>query len=237
LHKVIVNAGALAPGIITSYSETNKSNDDVLASDLDIALGQSFTGTGKILTSVKFYIRNGAIGHATGNVVSKIYAHSGTYGTSSVPTGSALATSDNVDASALTDVYSLIEFPFSGANRISLTDSVPFVATIEYSNTAFAVGSILVGDDASSPTYNGNMSHNNGTWAAYSGRDMVFYLYGISGSATIYDSDGVDNINTIGTIDLSTVVPGSTFDYDVPLKHGLDIYPDTACDLTAIFSY
>ena len=62
------------------------------------AVGQSFTGNGLILNSAEFYLKKK--GSPTGNAVVKIYAHSGTYGTSSVPTGSALATSDNFDVSA-----------------------------------------------------------------------------------------------------------------------------------------
>jgi hypothetical protein len=72
------------------------------SSNLDIsgaALGQSFTGNGLVLNSATFrIIKNNS---PTGNIYAKIYAHTGTFGTSSVPTGAALAISAAYDAATV----------------------------------------------------------------------------------------------------------------------------------------
>ena len=114
--------------IVDSYSETNKSQVNGFGSPTFQGYGQSFTGDGGTLNSSKFYLEKREL--PTGNIVSKVYAHSGTFGTSSVPTGSALATSDNVDVSTL-GLLALVTFTFSGANKITLTNGTKYVVTVE----------------------------------------------------------------------------------------------------------
>ena len=58
------------------------------------AIGQSFTGTGVELDSCQIWLRRAY--YPSGTCRLKLYAHSGTYGTSSLPTGSPLATSDSI---------------------------------------------------------------------------------------------------------------------------------------------
>jgi len=108
--------------LIDFYSESNFSSQDGLSSAYSTGHAQSFTcGFNCNLDSAKFYFSKG--GSPTGNAYAKVYAHSGTYGTSSVPTGAALATSDAVDVSGLSAALNLKTFNFSGANRISLSAS------------------------------------------------------------------------------------------------------------------
>ena len=85
--------------IIDSYSESNYVTAGYGMSPLGYGVGQSFTGDGKTLSSVKFYARK--VGSPTGNIYAKIFAHSGTYGTSSVPTGTELAVSGAVDVTTI----------------------------------------------------------------------------------------------------------------------------------------
>src|SRR4051794_23390494 len=100
--------------LIDSYSETNKSNISFVYTAN--YLGQSFTGTGLAIGSAQWYMRKS--GSPSGNLVAKIYAHSGTYGTNSLPTGVALATSDVVNSTTLPTSFTLVTFTFSGANQI-----------------------------------------------------------------------------------------------------------------------
>ena len=83
--------------LIDSYPSSNYDQDQYLGSNNFVGYGQSFTTTGSVLklSSCKFYLVK--VGSQTGAMYAKVYAHSGTYGTSSIPTGSALATSDVLD--------------------------------------------------------------------------------------------------------------------------------------------
>lgn len=161
--------------IIDSYSESN------FVTDTTITVGQSFTGDGQTLDSAKFYLKRE--GSPSGNVVAKIYAHSGTFGTSSLPTGAALATSDNVDVSTIgTGSYALVDFPFSGANRITLANGTKYVVVWE---TSFTFPNYVhIGYDSTSPTHGGNFSFfSGGVWNVENTRDLLFYVYGVSPSS------------------------------------------------------
>lgn len=162
--------------ICTYYSESNISNTGDIGYLPGItAKGQSFVAIGGTLSSSVFYVRR--TGSPTGNVVSKIYSHSGTFGTSGVPTGSALATSDNVDITTIPTSNTLVAFTFSGANKISLTSGTQYVVTVEYSSGS-SLNNLTVAQDSTSPTFNGNASDYNGTsWSAVSTRDLPFYVY------------------------------------------------------------
>ena len=59
-------------------------------------------------------VRLRKIGAPTGTMRVSIYAHSGTYGSSGVPTGSALVSSASYDVSELTTSYANYFFPLSG---------------------------------------------------------------------------------------------------------------------------
>jgi hypothetical protein len=123
------------------------------------------------------------VGSPTGTVVAKLYAHSGTYGSSSVPTGAALATSDTLDVATLTT--SLLEKELGFSTQYLMAASTNYVIAFEYS-----------GGDASNyvhvegkavGTHSGNRSEKTGSWAASAGTDLWFQcfvspkLYGISG--------------------------------------------------------
>lgn len=166
--------------LLDSYSESNASGEAQL-SDLQsgslFMVGQSFTGDGGTLATAKFYIKKG--GSPTGNANAHIYAHSGTYGTSSVATGSPLATSDNFDVSTLTTSYQLIEFTFSGANKITLTNGTYYVIVLQYDDGLIETNYVSLAYDYTSSTHSGNLCANysvNG-WVNYSTLDACFYVY------------------------------------------------------------
>lgn len=185
----------MAEVLIDSYSESNV--NIYYATDSDPGDGteeaQSFTGNGTTLTKVKFYMRYGA-GTPTGNYVVKIYAHSGTFGTSSVPTGTALATSDGVLASSIPVSATLIEFTFTGSNRIDLVNGTKYVVSLDGSAVGNASNYCAVGADTSSPSHAGNRSWKSGAFAATSGQDMAFYVYGEE-TATV-DTDAASAIGS-----------------------------------------
>jgi hypothetical protein len=159
---------------IDSYSEANYSYTLPLGFRTE-GHGQSFTGNGTTLDYVTFYLRK--YGNPTGNAVAKIYTHSGVYGTSSVP-GTLLATSDNFDVSTLTTSETLINFTFSGAEKIVLGNGVYYILTIEYYDGLNYFDIIGLAEDTSEPSADGNVCSLSSTnWSPYSGDDLCFYVY------------------------------------------------------------
>lgn len=166
-----------SPTTLDSYSESN-TDQDVQSDNTTTGNAQSFTpaSTGT-LGSVKFWLKK--VGSPTGNAICKIYAHSGTYGTSSVPTGAALASSANFDVTTLTTSYQLITFTFSGANQITLTGGTRYCVAFEQVSGANwpALNVPKMGGDSSSPTHGGNRAFfQTGSWSASSTFDLVFYV-------------------------------------------------------------
>jgi hypothetical protein len=152
--------------------------------------GQSFSVSSTVkLTTAKFALVR-AYGSEGGTCVAKLYAHSGTYGTDGVPTGSALATSDTVSLSsvpslgggwegALTtwlstaDESSTTSFTFS--TPYELQAGTKYFVTVEYTVDNY----LLVVMDGSSPTASGNYAYWNGSsWVSGTADEIIFYLYG-----------------------------------------------------------
>ena len=126
---------------------------------------------------------------ATGNLYAKIYAHTGTYGTSSLPTGPALATSNAVAISSIIDGlvgFELVTFTFSGANQISLAANTKYVFVLQNTSTAIA-DTVTLGIDSSGSHSGNSGTYDSGTssWSAVATRDHCFYVYGSSTTATV----------------------------------------------------
>jgi galactokinase len=158
-----------------SYSEANV-DTTYSATDTNYKRGgQSFTSGGGTLDSVVWYLKKG--GTPTGNGYAEIYAHTGTYGTSSIPTGAVLATSDAFDISTLTTSYQLITFHFSGANRISLTNTTNYVAVFYNASGSADPNIVYVGGDGSVPSHSGNEIDSYPSWPTpYVVDDLAFYV-------------------------------------------------------------
>lgn len=137
--------------------------------------GQSFqVDSNANLTSLVITMKTN--GTPSGSFVFKIYAHSGTYGSTSVPTGTALATSDTVLVSSLTATYTQYTINFSGANQIAMTTGQQYVWTCEYNTTAFPNSIYLQGKTPS--FYSGNACYFSGSWVALGSNDTIFELQG-----------------------------------------------------------
>lgn len=158
--------------IIDSYDISHQDNALNFFGSVS-AVGQSMTGNGSKVGSIIFYLKKS--GSPTGNMVSKIYAHAGTFGSSSVPTGAALAVSNSYDISTLTTSLQLITFTFSGANQITLTNAIHYIVDVEYpaSNTDF----LVMGCDFDPTSAPGNMCLLNPAWLPDIQRDACFYVY------------------------------------------------------------
>jgi len=166
-------AGVLA---IDSYSEANYDGSLTIGTTYT-GFAQSFLGTGQQLGSARFYLNNTS--SATGSMFAKVYATTGTHGTSAVPTGAALATSDAVNASTVGASFGWITFPFSGANNITLTNGTVYAVTVEFAGTFMGLGS-----DSSAPTHGGNGARFTASaWTAYTAGDLIFSVASTTSTA------------------------------------------------------
>jgi hypothetical protein len=122
------------------YGSTNEQNIDTsgtsgnetLYSGATIEGGQVFTATrtGNI-TSVTFIMSK--FGSPTGNAYARLYAITGTVGSTAVPTGSLLADSDALDVSTLSTTEGPVTFTFSGGNQYSMTSGTSYGIHVRYS--------------------------------------------------------------------------------------------------------
>lgn len=166
--------------------------------------GESFKPSSTaVINNVQFYLTQQ--GAPTGNAVCRIYAATGVFGTTSKPTGSALASSDAFNVATVPPtVFTLTPFNFSGANKISLTSGTVYVAQLEYlgGNDTNNIG--LGAENTSvDPNGNGSLSNTNppSTWLAEDTFD--FYVYGdapgpqvtVSDTTTMSESVSLSVIN------------------------------------------
>lgn len=198
--------------------------------------GESFMGSDIMLTEI--LLSGYKSGSPTGNMYLEIYAHTGTYGTDGKPTGSALATSSNVNVAALTGAYTTMTFSFTGSNQIHLATGTNYVFVVRY---AGASGSNYVVVDGNIPsTYAGNFSYKeSGDWTVSGASiDLNFYVNGkqIDTTARAYynfersgsESESYSSVNVIPFIaysaDGSTTVEYLSQDPAVIMRDIIDKY-------------
>mgnify|MGYP001571639113 FL=1 len=121
------------------------------------------------------------VGTISGTFHFLIYALSGTYGSTAIPTGSILATSDAIDTATITNSYVSTTVNFSGANRINVTSGQQYFVTCDYAATSYP--NALLFQNKTPSFHGGNQSYsaNQGsTWTALGEYDMVFDLEGVA---------------------------------------------------------
>jgi len=166
---------------ITENVTTNRNSNIALDPVDNYAIGQCFSPTGDwTLTSATFYPKR--TGSVSGNSNAKIYAVSGSCGTNGVPTGSALATSDNTNTNTFSTSYTIATYNFSGGEQITLTSGANYFIVFQMGTIADACGDGFTtyceaGDNSTDATHGGNEAVYNGAWSA-NAKDMVFAVYG-----------------------------------------------------------
>ena len=145
------------------------------------AVGQAITmSINKKLSSIKFWLKK--YGNLDCQLVVRAYAATGTVGTNARPTGDALAESNVVEAATLSSSGGLVEFIFTGANKITLNNGQSYCFLVLCKSATLIDGSnyFEVWVDASSPTHAGNNCvYYDGAWAGSDVYDSCFYLYGV----------------------------------------------------------
>lgn len=164
--------------VVDSYNESNRSGGNLYDGNSGNSnkVSQSFTGNGMTLDSAVVALRRS---NTPGGICrAYIYAHSGSFGTSSIPSGLPLATSNDLNVSELSTTYELKTFTFSGGNRITLSDGTKYCLVIEFSLTGSSPNMVGIGTDETSSTHPGNYAaYLSGTWYPAS-PDLIFYIYG-----------------------------------------------------------
>lgn len=176
------------PVIVDSYDVGDTGNKDG-----SVAVSQSFIGNGSILTKVNFTL-SVTFGHNS-TATAYLYAHSGTYGTSSVPTGSPLATSD---------IYPYIGSKgwktLTFATPYTLVSGTQYCIVIYVSNANYGK-SYYAADGVSGNLATGTLG---GSWTPDAAKDLLFYVYGIPQGKTTF-SGGAQYLDINYT--LPTIAP------------------------------
>jgi hypothetical protein len=163
--------------ILASYRQEHLNGSGFALGAPVLTCGQSFdSGRGGKVIKAQFLVKTNSP-PAAGNATAKLWAHTGTFGSSGTPTGSALAVSDNFDVSVLTDEYQLITCTFSGDNQILLAPDTKYFTTF----TAPTAQHIVVGGDSDGDAP-GNEAYYNGLvpgWVVSGAglTDCIFYLW------------------------------------------------------------
>lgn len=180
------------PVLVDFYSESNTPlQDNFMWLGATIRRAQSFEATGGEIESAKFHLKKS--GSPTGNAVAKIYAHSGTFGSGGVPTGSALATSNSFDVSTLTTSYALITFTFP--TPLPVTDTEKYFISFEWAD-GDSSNKVSPACDNSSPTHAGNGARYQSSWAS-DAFDFVFYVYKSTPPGSITGVTSITGIQSI----------------------------------------
>jgi len=182
-------------------NETTISAGSASLDHLTTAIAQSFTGNGEYLLRAEWFIHKE--GSPTGSVVSKIYAHTGTFGTSSVPTGVALATSDPVLVSAIPIGGATDWIAFNFPAPITLANGTRYCASIEYTGTASDKIEVW---KSGGNAHAGNMSDNfGGSFTPDSSDDVLFRV--LTSTTAVYAPASVYEPDTLGVVGFSHYSP------------------------------
>jgi hypothetical protein len=129
----------------------------------------------------KVYLRK--VGSPAGTLTARLYAHSGTYGTSSLPVEASMIEESTTSldlATGMTASYTLYSFDFAGTTQLT-ADTHYCIAIMVKSETLLNDSNyVLVGTDSTTPTHSGNCAlYESNKWIiSHLVSDMIFYVYG-----------------------------------------------------------
>ena len=146
---------------------------------------QSFLGTGTAVLSAQFSLSKG--GTPPGNLIARIYSHTGTYGVNGVPTGSPLATSTNsVVADSLTTSYAWISFTFDGS--FTTTNGTPYCLALEVDTPGAAPNRVFIRTGSTAPFPGGTSGQFSGTWTSYGSSSAWHHQLYVSSEVAAQDT-------------------------------------------------
>lgn len=157
----------------------------VAITDLYFRTGQSFTGNGGYLNRCQFFGRRGASMDASAQVVAKLYAHTGTFGSGGTPTGDPLAISDPITANSLSTTNAWYSFNFGPG--VQLVNGTRYFIILElWSHGGGAAGSVVLmahstasSHGGNSAIFPGNTADAQASWTAQTS-DVLFRVYTVA---------------------------------------------------------
>ena len=159
---------------IDTYATSNQSGSVTQYNGNNEQVGIAITlSSGESLQSVQFYLKK--LGSPPGVMQAKIFASSGTVGTSGVPTGSVLKTSIDVNTSVLTTSFAMVNFWIEEPYVASAGD---ICILLEY-KMGDSSNNVIIGTDSSSATHGSNVFKTNTSntgWSADTSQDLIFDL-------------------------------------------------------------
>ncbi len=175
------------------YDSANKDSDSY---GVGWHYGQAFANTNAVmLLYCTFNLKR--TGSPAGNITAYLYASTGTYGTDAKPTGAALATSDPVVCTTISNAgYVDVVFLFTGANQITLSANTKYCIVVSHPS-GDASNYISHAIDATNPGHAGNycFSSDGVNWFGDNSADIPFYVYGRRKNTAIYASGRYTQIN------------------------------------------
>jgi hypothetical protein len=162
--------------LIDSYVSTSTATNTIYSGSV-IKVGQTFScDVNAMINKAMFKLLKG--GSPTGNIWAELYAITGTFGSTAIPTGSALATSDTILAQDLTT--SLVEktFNFTYGTQLQSGTNYAIVVCFEGGSSVNYVRSQRVADTTGDA---GNrVSLTGSTWSSSGTSDCPYVVYGLT---------------------------------------------------------
>lgn len=163
-----------------SYSEENDDGNACVLSRIGKVGGTSFNaGATAPLVRMVFFLKGK--GTPTGTIIAKLYAHTGTYGSSGVATGDALDTSINSFDVATISTASYEPYTFNFSGSVQLTAGTKYVAVVYITGSLNVSNCVWLMQDGSTLGHAGCFVGDDalGTgWYADNSFDVPFYVYG-----------------------------------------------------------
>jgi hypothetical protein len=161
------------------------------------------------LTRARFRLKK--VGSPTGNLTVSIYAITGSFGSTAVPSGAALATSATLDVATLTTSYLEKELAFAVSSQYNMAASTNYAISVEYSGGDGSNYVHVEGD--STGTHAGNLANYAGSWTAAAAEDLWFSCFA---SPLLYELPGELFRGITHEIDVDT--PTGTFQAVEPVS-------------------
>lgn len=177
---------------VQTYANSNQDSEVTIGDGTTDAVSHSFAGVAGQLVKGGMYLRK--VGTPTGNAYLQLYAHSGTFGTSSVPTGAVLIQSTAFDVSTLTGSLADVEIFFEAAAFALLAGATNYCLVLDCSGiTGDGSNHVAVGYDGSAPSAAGNAATQataGGGWTSQS-YDLIHDVWR-DGEVEVSASSGSD---------------------------------------------
>ena len=169
-HKWLTRESTILDSSADTGSDFQVGNATITGQAQSFAVGSN----DEYLTRVRVKMKK--TGSPTGNLTAVLYTHTGSFGTTSTPTGAALATSATFDVADLTTAYKEYELDFSGDLYLMLNSATYYCISFEH---AVIDGSNYISIEglASSGTHGGNRAQEVGTWSAAATDDLDFEVF------------------------------------------------------------